>query len=487
MLTFILQTPKVDVLANVRNALTVKGQSSKIGSISGTAQYYGEPHSYNLTFDPDGGFVQTFKGPLGETFGFDGKTFWRMDRSKCVTTLDFEDRDRLNAIGLVLTSSWLNPDVPATISGDGYTINLTLKGSGQKETIKVDPKTWLPNEATFPISAGEMKLTLHDWKPVGNRMIPTSFELTEGGLTDKASATEITTPTGVSTFAPPTWTPDDVTFKAGVPSGIECKRAISGHILVKPLINGKDVGWFILDSGAEVMVIDNKVADDLKLSKVGKIALTGVGGTIESSFRQVNEFTLGPATLKGTFFTQIELGQIGQLLGIKLAGIVGGDLFKRSIVSIDLTKPAVDINPRDNFALSKGEWLPMRFSTGNPAVEANTDGAPRAWYRFDTGADGTLTFHAPFVKRHKLLDGKKTTDAGSGGVGGVVINKAGQVKWFELAGHRFESPTVVFATATKGAFAEPYLAGNIGQEFMKPFRIVLDFSGYRIALVPLAQ
>lgn len=488
MLSLLIQSASVDVLANVRNALTVKGEPAWSQTrITGTAEYYGEPHDYSLTYSSNGAFVQTFKGPLGESFGYDGKTFWRVDRSKCVSKLDFEDQDRMTALGVILTSSWLASGAPVTVAADKYTLNLTMKTSGQKETVKLDRKTWLPTEVTFPISSGEMKVTLHDWKALGGRMVPMRYEITEGGLTDKVTATKAEKPEDSFSYAAPEWKPQDVAFQSGVPTRVECKRAISGHILVNPKLNGKDVGWFILDSGAEVMVIDNKVADDLKLRKVGKIALTGVGGTIESSFRQVDEFTLGPATLKGIFFTQIELGQIGQLLGIKLAGIVGGDFFRRSVVSIDLKTPTVDVNSRDAFSLSGGSWLPMRFSTGNPAVEATAEGSPKAWYRFDTGADGTITFHTPFVKRHKLLEGKKTTDAGSGGVGGVVINKAGQIKWFELAGHRFDSPNVIFGTATKGAFAEPYLAGNIGQEFMKPFRIVLDFTGSRIALLPLGE
>jgi hypothetical protein len=310
------------------------------------------------------------------------------------------------------------------------------------------------------------------------------YEISEGGLTDRITATRIEKPAEPAAFGAPDWKPDDVVFQPDIPSSLEVKRAISGHLLVRPKVNGKDVGWFILDSGAEVMVIDSKVADDLKLQKVGQIALTGVGGTIKSSFRNVADFTLGPATMQRILFTEIDLGQIGGFLGIKLAGIVGGDFFRRTIVSIDLNKPAVDVNARDGFALTGGEWLPLRFSTGNPAVEASVDGAPKAWYRFDTGADGTLTFHSPFVKRNKLLEGRKTTESNSGGVGGQIVTRMGQVKWFELAGHRFESPTVVFATGATGAFAEPYLAGNIGQEFMKPFKIVLDFTGSRIALLP---
>jgi hypothetical protein len=156
---------------------------------------------------------------------------------------------------------------------------------------------------------------------------------------------------------------------------------------------------------------------------------------------------------------------------------------RRSIVTVDLIKPSVEVNARASYTLPSGAWTPIRFSTGNPAIEALTDGAPKAWYRFDTGANGTVTFHSPFVRKHNLLKDKKTTSSGSGGVGGMITSQSGKIRWFEIGGHRFANPSVGFATSTQGAFAEPYLAGNIGQDFMKPFKIVMDFSGYRIALL----
>jgi len=42
---------------------------------------------------------------------------------------------------------------------------------------------------------------------------------------------------------------------------------------------------------------------------------------------------------------------------------------------------------------------------------------------------------------------------------------------------------LVEAQAESGAFTDIYLDGNVGQAFLKPFRIVLDYRGDRIAFV----
>jgi len=45
---------------------------------------------------------------------------------------------------------------------------------------------------------------------------------------------------------------------------IETRRGPSGHLWVKPLVNGKDVGWFMFDTGKTGMSIDPGVAHQAK-------------------------------------------------------------------------------------------------------------------------------------------------------------------------------------------------------------------------------
>jgi len=453
--------------------------------MTGKAQYFGIDEGYTLDAMPDGRFVQTFSGPITEKFACDGKTFWQVDRSRGVEKLDFEDRDRQTATELALTSRWLDANAPIVIGEDGDTLHLKLKDSGQEEILKIDPATHLPSEADLPISSGLLVIKLSEWKPAGDREVPSHVEITDGGLTDTISCDHIAAAQlPASEFEVPVWKPDDIFFDTSKPANVECKRAVSGHVLVHPLVDGKDLGWFILDSGAEVMCIDKATADDAKLPSIGREPVTGVGGNVVSSLRPIGEFELGPAMMKNVLFVDLDLSQLSGFFRVKIAGIVGADFFRRTIIAVDLKAPSVEISKRDGYSLSSGNWLPVRFSTGNPALEATIDGAPKAWYRFDLGANGFLTLHAPFVTKWKLLDGRETQPSMSGGAGGFVTARSGKLKWFELGGHRFNDVRVDFSTAKQGAFAEPYLAGNIGQDAMLPFRVVFDFSGYRIALVP---
>lgn len=479
-----LQVANADLIDRARKAVAVAGKPWPETVLTGTAHYFGVDGPYTLRFRPDGRFVQTIEGPLGDTFGDDGDRYWQRDRSGAPRWLDFEDVDETRCLMLLLTGRWLDPRAPVTLSAADGAIRFQPKGSKIEETVTLDPSTGLPDTATYTDPSGTVTIKLTDWRPAGDRMLPFRAELDQGGLTDVFAATQAA-PGDASgaAYAPGKWTPTDVAFDPSVPASVECRRAVTGHVLVHPRVNGQDVGWFILDSGADSMVIDQGVADSLGLSKVGELPLVGVGGVVKAPFRPVGEFQLGPETLRGVPFVELDLHGLGDLFRVKLAGIVGYDFFRRSIVAVDLGAPGVSIYDPARFKL-RGKWTPARFSSGNPAVQASFEGHRPAWFRIDTGADGTVSFHEPYVLSEHLLDRRVTRPAQMGGVGGLVAASRGKIKDFELGGHRFTDIDAIFSLAKVGAFADPYLAGNIGQDLMTPFTVYFDFGGSRIAFVP---
>jgi len=483
-----LQSPAL--VDKVRAALTVEnaapwGQTT----LTGISLQKGVEGKYTLQFTADGKFIQSIESPLGDRAGFDGSVHWQADYSGATRQVAFEDAEEQRGMVMVLTSSWLAPNAPVDITVDGNTLHMKLRNSLFQEDLQIDPATNLPSSATFQASAGKVTLGLSDWRAAGRYKAPFKSSLSLGPITDTFTVTDAkgSKDPGIKAFAMPKWTAKDTSFDPKKLALVETKKAFSGHILVHPLVEGKDVGWFILDTGAEVMVIDPKVADKLNMPKIGKETLIGVGGATTASFRLGKSFSLGTATIKNLRFTEFDLAQIGKILNVQLAGIVGYDFMRRTIVGVDLNKPEVRVFNPATYKLPSGAWTAMMFDSGNPVVKAKFEGDREAWFRMDTGANGTVTFHAPFVAKEKLLDGRETRPAMMGGVGGMTSAKMGTLKWFELGSHRFESPVVSFSEAKTGAFTSEYLAGNIGQDFLKPFDLVIDFGGSRVGFLPLAK
>jgi hypothetical protein len=60
----------------------------------------------------------------------------------------------------------------------------------------------------------------------------------------------------------------------------------------------------------------------------------------------------------------------------------------------------------------------------------------------------------------------------------------GTIAWFEVAGHRFEEPTVRFEPPNTLQMQLPVgLAGIIGQGLMRDFLVVFNYPESKVALV----
>lgn len=471
------------LLERVKKALGAPDKAWDGTMVSGKAVQGGVEHDYSFAFLPDGRFVQTFQGSDPKILGSDGKRYWHKDRSQFVQELEFGDRDRLMAIHLLVSGNWLFAAAPIELTAGEDVIHIHFKESGVGADVRIDPNTNLPTEASFQVPNGTT-IRLSDWRVAGDRRIPMHAEVTTDGETETYSASELKPigATDVDTSMPKS-NVADATFDPEKPAAVEASFAGKSHIKVRALVNGQDLGWFILDSGAGAMVIDKGLADSLGLERLNRGVASGVGGTFESSARAVEQFEIGPMTLRNVRFGDYDFSAFNKGGGPRIAGTIGTPLFRRAIVVIDWNGPTVEMFDRETFNLEKGDWRRLRFSSDNPAVQARVAGTPESWYRLDSGGAGFLTLHTPFVEKWKLLDGRETTESSSTGLDGTVAARKGTIEWFEMGDHRFDNPTVTFSAATAGSFGDPYLAGNIGIDVLKNFRVVLDFAGSRVAFV----
>jgi hypothetical protein len=471
------------LLQRVKQSLRAPDKAWEATMVSGKAVQGGLEHAYSFAFLPDGRFVQLFQGANSKTVGNDGTRYWNEDRSHFVQKLDLADRDRLMAINLLLSDNWLFAPAPIELTTGENVVHVLFKETGVAMNVRIDPSTHFPMEASFQIPGGTT-IALGDWRVAGDRRIPMHVKVTTDGETETYSAdtAKLIRPGDVHTGMP-TSNVTDAAFDPAKPALVESSFAGKSHIKVRALVNGQDVGWFILDSGAGAMVIDKALADSLHLERLNRGSASGVGGTIESSARAVDKFEIGPITLRNVRFGDYDFSSFNKGPGPRIAGTIGTPIFRRAVVSMNWRGPTVEFYDRSKFKLEKGGWQRLRFSSDNPAVLARVAGTPESWYRLDSGGSGFLTLHAPFVEKRKLLEGRQTKASSSTGLGGTVSARRGTIQWFELGPHRFDNPTIDFSTATTGTFTDPYLAGNIGIDALKRFTVVMDFTGSRVAFL----
>jgi hypothetical protein len=181
----------------------------------------------------------------------------------------------------------------------------------------------------------------------------------------------------------------------------------------------------------------------------------------------------------------MDLGNIRNMMGEDVFGIVGYDILMRCVAEITVAENTLKLFDPKAHRLGPASWQTLTFNQSVPAVPAAFDGNHKGLFRIDTGAGGpngfgNVVFHSPAVQDLHLLRGRKVSRMKLP-LGKVAM---GKVAWFEFAGHRFENPDVVFAVDPQGIFGDEYVEGNIGVDFLKPFRMVLDFPSTRVAFLP---
>lgn len=264
-------------------------------------------------------------------------------------------------------------------------------------------------------------------------------------------------------------------------SRLEVKRVKTGHMLVRPKINGHEAGWFIFDTGAGVCVVDPKMVTPLSLEKSGSVDAVGVGGEQRAATYRARTVQLGPITLQDHPVMTTDLSFLTPFLGEEISGVIGYGVLSRCIAEIDIEGETISIFDPATYVLQDAQWSPMSLDGRIPSIEAQFEGH-RGRFKLDTGSNSGVTFHAPSVTKWSLLEGREVAEAKLGGVGGFVAAKRGSVRDFVFGDVRRDEVKADFAIEAKGNYADASRDGNIGAGLLRHFLITLDYAGERIAL-----
>ncbi len=495
------QQPVDAVMAGVREAAGFKALSSHAGPIqlTGKASLAGTQGTFTLLIDPQGRFMQRIDGPVAVAAGSDGERFWVEDLGSERRLQQLGDREHSVLAGLILTGRWMAPDAPLDLAlgGDGpegaQLLNFKLRDTELAGTIEIDTATHRARKWSYSVAAATHTYALGGATQYAGITFPATIERSSShGMSTVLTVEQVSdAPTFIrSPFEPVLSPPSDVAFDAGADPKIEVRKAPTGHLLVRPRIAGKDLGWFIFDSGAGSNCIDQRAVAKLDAEPFGEIPAVGVGGTTKSKLVRPASLTLGPATLDKPLLVVMNLAFLDLPMGMdteageQISGIIGYNLLHRVVARIDMEAPAISIYDPAAFDASGITWSTLAIDGRVACVEGEFEGH-KGWFHLDTGAGGSsIQLHAPAVERLKLLEGRTTVPTAQGGVGGMVMARQGVLKWFEIGGRRTEDVPATFATQPKGAFATPYTLGNIGGGLVKPFVLVMDYQHGRIAFVP---
>jgi len=263
-------------------------------------------------------------------------------------------------------------------------------------------------------------------------------------------------------------------------------------VLVPVRVNGSGPYSFLLDTGASASFLNLTLAEALGVgTRHQHDAKVGAGeSSVTLGFAKDIALSLPGVDLPAQNVAVVPLAGIEAAIGHRVGGIVGADLFKRFVVTVDYAGRVVTLDDPRTFAYSgKSEKIAIRLSGSRAFFRATVTpagGEPiAAEFILDSGDDGTLTFHTPFVEKHKLrAAGQKLVAHVSTGLSGESRNWRGRIGSIAFGGLVIDRPVATFSEASKGSEADGSYDGVLGGEILRRFRVTVDYSRRQMILEP---
>src|SRR5262245_15297789 len=273
-------------------------------------------------------------------------------------------------------------------------------------------------------------------------------------------------------------------LSAAAPVSVVPFRWTPGQIEVQVSVNGHEPSWFIVDSGAEFSILDQEYAHRSGLSEHparGRQFAEGVTlglGTIEMEDQEVMIFPLEGFRQQGR----------------PIVGVLGYDLFRRWVVSIDyVARTLVLHEPRTYRSDPAAAAIPIAFVdrvVTVPVTITLADSTPiKASVILDTGAAQALILRHPFAESHALLEraaAHPTTRAGSLETKTVTFARL-PIHQLTLGAFTFGDPVLRLYMNAAGAGGDTRTDGALGNEILRRFTATFDYSRGRLYLLPNAS
>ncbi len=175
-------------------------------------------------------------------------------------------------------------------------------------------------------------------------------------------------------------------------SGVEIRLARSLP-LVPVIIHGHGPYWMLLDTGSDETVLDDRVADEIKLPTVDRYAVISSGGhtrRMNTPQGRLDEVTIGDAVFRDFDVMVSDLSALSRTLRHRLDGIIGVKVISQSVVTIDYAQRRAYFSRQRLEAPDGVSRLPLAWRGSEAVVELRVAGKPiRA--KLDTGQVGSLS------------------------------------------------------------------------------------------------
>jgi hypothetical protein len=260
--------------------------------------------------------------------------------------------------------------------------------------------------------------------------------------------------------------------------------------------SGRPLGQFILDTGSAKTLVDAGLQSSLALRAGSARSERGAGrGRFDVAVAGPIELRTGNVTVRAK---SVEIGRINALLapyaGRRIGGILGGDLFRNRIVTIDFQRNRVSVRPAAGFRYrGNGHRVPFDLVGGVPIARGTIElrDGTRIPLRLliDLGAKANLLLATPFVTRYGVSDrlGPKVVEPLGAGLGGETRYAFARLTRLQVGHDRpVSADGLIIGMSVANSLRGDGYDGLLGARFLRRFRLILDYPRSEMILEPRA-
>ncbi|MBX9691045.1 MAG: aspartyl protease family protein [Cyanobacteria bacterium] len=431
--------------------------------------------------------------------GYDGKTCW-IQQGDIVSPTDAITAQRIKEdldhgfllVEKILDSQMKLKSVPVRKVNGRVCPGLEVPVAGGKPTIFfVDPVSHLvllSEYDGYDVEQGiECKKSFQysNYRPVEGTMQPlTAIEFSGGKKVSvlTVDAIKVQTDLNPNIFKMPQETKIASLDKGPIVIPFEYT---SNEIVAKFSLNGQSPRPFIVDTGATQTIIDNKTASALGKVNPKSLAITTGSGSVDMGYLTLKSIKLGDITLSDIPVAVADLSKFAQQLKFQPAGLLGANILKRFLVTVDYDKQQlilanpdkVKVPPRATIINTK-----PALGVSGLSVDGVLDGKLTVPFLIDSGAAYN---HVTESLIKKILTEPILPVGHIKGLDGLAVSTgAVQFESLTLGNLLIEKPVFSVAPAktnTGGLISSGGLA-IIGNPLLSRFRVTFDYRNQRMFL-----
>lgn len=252
---------------------------------------------------------------------------------------------------------------------------------------------------------------------------------------------------------------------------------------------------FLLNTGANTSVIDNRVAEQLKLPVIKeRDSVTGTAGKSVVALVHIDNLTIGNTSIKNLTVSKRNIESFLRINGQKIDGILGTDILKNYALTIDFQSQKIAIQ---NAKIPAGRKKTVSFDMyeGIPRVEMRLNDTFNTFFHYNSGTSLTpskevyvniaplqwkqLATMFPRMETNQYFVGQ--------GVGGGVYMKVVKINSIELnQRQKIYRPNIIIQPE-EGYFKQKDAIGFFGNNLLEKYgRVSVDFISRQIVL-PVSQ